>query len=146
MNTCNLVGRIVKDPEIKDVAGHACTQFTLACPRRFKDNNGVRQADFINCVAWNQTAKYISTYCKKGTKLGLAGYIQTRSYEDNNGIKHYITEVVVDMAEVEERAPEAVEEQKPVEQPTAPVAPNTQIAPSMENDFEGLPFDVWEDA
>ena len=100
MNKVQLVGRLTKDIEIKLTANQTqYCQFTVAVDRRFKDANGQRQADFINCIAWKQTAAFIQKYFKKGSRIGLAGSIQTRSYDDQNGQKHFITEVVIDEAE-----------------------------------------------
>ena len=100
MNKCELVGRLTKDPEVKLTSNQTqYCNFTVAVDRRFKDANGQRQADFINCVAWKQTAVFIQKYFKKGSRIGLSGSIQTRSYEDQNGQKHFITEVLVEEAE-----------------------------------------------
>lgn len=100
MNKVELVGRLTKDVEIKMTSNQkAFCNFTLAVDRRFKDANGQRQADFINCVAWNQTAEFIHKYFQKGSKIGVCGSIQTRSYDNNNGQKVFVTEVIVDEAE-----------------------------------------------
>lgn len=100
MNKCVIIGRLTKEPEVKNTSNQVtvCT-FTVAVDRKFKDSNGQRQADFINCVAWRQTATFISQYFHKGSRIGLTGSIQTRTYEDKNGDKKFITEVVVDEAE-----------------------------------------------
>lgn len=100
MNRVTLVGRLTKDPEIKLTSNQTqFCNFTLAVDRRFKDANGQRQADFISCVAWKQTAVFIQKYFKKGNRIGVAGSIQTRSYDDQNGQKHFVTEVIIDEAE-----------------------------------------------
>lgn len=100
MNKVELIGRLTKDVEIKTTQNQTqYTQFTLAVDRRFKDANGQRQADFIQCVAWKQTAVFIQKYFRKGNRLAVIGSIQTRSYDDKNGQKVYVTEVVVDEAE-----------------------------------------------
>ena len=117
MNKAELVGRLTKDPETKLTANQTqYCNFTLAVDRRFKDANGQRQADFINCVAWRQTADFIQKYFKKGSRIGVVGSIQTRTYDDQNGAKHYIVEVVVDEAEFVESqaAPKAQEEPEKV--------------------------------
>lgn len=100
MNKWCGIGRLTKEPDVKNTASQVavCT-FTVAVDRKFKDSNGQRQADFINCVAWRQTATFISQYFHKGSRIGLTGSIQTRTYEDKNGDKKFITEVVVDEAE-----------------------------------------------
>lgn len=117
MNKVLLVGRITKDVEIRMTSNQTpYCNFTLAVERRFKDANGQRQVDFINCVAWKQTATFIQQYFKKGSRIGVAGSIQTRTYDDQNGAKHYIVEVVVDEAEFVESttAPKAQEEPEKV--------------------------------
>ena len=94
MNKVMLVGRLTKDPEVKMTSNQTqFCNFTVAVDRRFKDANGQRQADFISCVAWRQTAAFIQKYFRKGSRIGLVGSIQTRNYEDQNGQKRYVTEV-----------------------------------------------------
>ena len=86
MNTCNLIGRLTTDPEIKTVSGEQTVcNFTLAVNRRYKDKNGNRQADFLRCVAWNKTAEMISRYLAKGDQCGVFGSIQSRSYTAQDG-------------------------------------------------------------
>lgn len=70
--------------------------FSLAVNRRFAKEGEERQADFINIVAWNKTAEFCSKYFKKGQQVGVIGRLQTRNYEDDKGVKHYITEVVAE--------------------------------------------------
>ena len=72
------------------------TSFTLAVNRRFVKQGEERQADFINCVAWNKTAEFVSKYFKKGQQVGIIGRIQTRNYDDEQGIKHYVTEIIAE--------------------------------------------------
>ena len=127
MNKVELVGRLTKDPEIRLTSNQTqYCNFTLAVDRRFKDANGNRQADFINCVAWKQTAAFIQKYFLKGARIGVCGSIQTRSYEDNEGKKVFVTEVLVEEAEFVESqntqekatdAPTAAEEQPTGELP-----------------------------
>ena len=80
-------------------SGVSCATFTVACNRRFVNQQGVREADFINCVAWRSTADFIGRYMTKGTKVAIDGTIQTRSYDAQDGTKRYVTEVVVDNIE-----------------------------------------------
>lgn len=104
MNKVQLIGRITKDIEIKLTSSQtAYCNFTLAVDRRFKDKDGNKQTDFINCVAWKQTAEFIKKYFSKGSRIGVCGSIQTRSYE-KDGQKVFITEVIVDEAEFVESA------------------------------------------
>lgn len=100
MNKVELIGRLTKDPELKFTPNQTkYCMFALAVERRFKDKEGQRVTDFINCVAWKNTADFIVKYFKKGARIGASGSIQTRSYEDQNGVKRFITEVVIDEVE-----------------------------------------------
>ena len=133
MNKVILVGRLTKDPEVKNTSSQVpFCNFTIAVDRRFKDQNGQRQADFINCVAWRQTASFINSYFHKGSKIGVVGSIQTRTYDDQSGQRRYVTEVLVDEAEFVDSA--AGNGTKPAGQPAAYVAPvvdATPVAPSV---------------
>ena len=102
LNKVVLCGRLTADPELKQTqSGIAVVSFSLAVNRRFTrgaDGQNNSQADFINCVAWRQTAEFISRYFKKGSSLCVTGSIQTRTWTDNTGAKRYATDVVVDEA------------------------------------------------
>lgn len=105
MNKWCGVGRITKDTEIKTTSNNSkLCQFTVAIDRKFKDKDGNRQADFINCLAWGKNAEFIGKYFNKGSRIGIVGSIQTRSYADKDGKTVYVTEVVVDEAEFVESA------------------------------------------
>ena len=96
MNNVSLIGRLTKDPELRYTAnGVANTNFTLAVDRAFTNQQGEREADFINCVAWGKLAETIAHNLSKGRRIGVCGRIQTRTYDDKNGVKRYVTEVVV---------------------------------------------------
>lgn len=95
INRVVLVGRLTKDPDLRYTPdGVAVCTFTLAVNRPFTNQQGDRDADFINCVAWRGTAENLANYQKKGNLIGIDGRIQTRSYEENDGKRRYITEVV----------------------------------------------------
>ncbi len=98
MNKVILLGRLTKDPETRytQSTNTQVTSFTLAVNRRFVKQGEERQADFINCVAWNKTAEFVSKYFKKGQQVGIIGRIQTRNYDDEQGIKHYVTEIIAE--------------------------------------------------
>jgi len=97
MNRWNGIGRITAKPELRYTNSNVgVCNFTIAVTRKFKDNNGVYQSDFINCVAFKKTAELICEYINKGDLLGIEGRIQTRSYEGQDGKKVYVTEVVVE--------------------------------------------------
>ena len=100
MNKAILTGRLTKDPEHRTTPnGVSVTTFTVAVNRRYKDEEGKYPADFINCIAWRSTADFVSKYFQKGSGIGIVGSIQTRSYEDKNGNRRYVTEVVAEEAE-----------------------------------------------
>jgi len=97
MNKVILMGRLTKDPETRYTQTNniQVTSFTLAVNRRFA-KEGEQQADFINIVAWSKTAEFVTKYFKKGQQVGIIGRIQTRNYDDDKGVKHYITEVIAE--------------------------------------------------
>lgn len=100
MNRVTLTGRLTRDPEIRYTeAGKAVASFTIAVQRRFKNKDGKYDADFINCVAWDKTAEYMSNYIDKGRLIGVEGKIQVRTYEKQDGKKMWVTEVITDSVE-----------------------------------------------
>ena len=104
MNKVILIGNLTKDPEITSTTGGiSVTRFTVAVTRRFKNAEGEYESDFINCVAWRNTAEFVHKYFKKGQKLAVTGSIQTRSYDAQDGSKRYVTEVVADEVEFVEK-------------------------------------------
>ena len=128
MNKAILVGNLTKDPEMGTTPnGVSVTSFTVAVNRRCKSQDGQQQTDIINCVAWRRKAEFIAKYFTKGSKIGIVGTIQTRTYDDQNGNKRYVTEVVVDEAEFvtskaqntggkqQEAAPDGLEEYEPLD-------------------------------
>lgn len=97
INNLTLVGRLTKDPDLKYTGnGTAVTTFTLAVNRNFTNQSGEREADFINCVIWRKPAETLANYAKKGVLIGVTGRIQTRSYDNQQGQKVYVTEVIAD--------------------------------------------------
>ncbi len=97
MNKVILIGRLTRDPEMRSTAsGLNSTTFTIAVNRTFTNQNGEREADFINCVAWRKQAENIAKYCQKGAQVAVDGRIQTRSYDHQDGTKRYVTEVIAD--------------------------------------------------
>lgn len=98
LNKVILGGRMTADPELKQTnSGTPVLTFSIAVSRRFQ-KEGEQQADFINLVAWRQTAEFISRYFRKGSSICIVGNLQTRSWTDQNGQKRYATEVIVDEA------------------------------------------------
>ena len=100
MNKVILMGRLTRDPEVRYTTNTntLVASFSLAVNRRFAKQGEERQADFINVVAWNKTGEFCSKWFKKGQQVGVVGRLQTRNWEDENKVKHYITEVVAEEA------------------------------------------------
>ncbi|MDD4212019.1 MAG: single-stranded DNA-binding protein [Bacilli bacterium] len=151
MNRVILVGRITKDPELKRTNSDiSYVQFTIAVNRSYQNKNGEKQADFISCVAWRQTAELIARYIHKGNQIGLEGQIQTRQYDDPNGITRYVTEVMCEQVHFLE--PKRQEEMQPyndvpyqARQPQKPYQPNP--SPKQESPFDtsNSTFDITGD-
>ncbi len=113
LNKVVLMGRLVKDPELKYTPSNvAVVSFTVAVGRKFQKQDE-KQADFINVVAWRSTAEFVSKWFRKGQMITLCGSIQTRVWDDNEGNRHYVTEVVADeVSFCGGKNEEAVSEQK----------------------------------
>ncbi len=97
MNKAILMGRLTADPELKSTgSGVSVCTFSIAVDRRFKNQAGEREADFIPIVTWRTTAEFVSKYFHKGSRIALVGSIQVRSWQDKEGGRRYTTEVVAD--------------------------------------------------
>ena len=95
LNRALLVGRLTRDPELRRTgSGKAVTSFNIAVERNFKSDD--QEADFINCVCWGKIAENTERYCSKGSMVSVDGRIQTRNYDNNQGQKVYVTEVIAD--------------------------------------------------
>nr|DAF67012.1 MAG TPA: Single strand binding protein [Caudoviricetes sp.] len=95
LNRALLVGRLTRDPELRRTgSGKAVTSFNLAVERNFKSDD--QEADFINCVCWGKIAENTERYCSKGSMISVEGRIQTRNYDNSQGQKVYVTEVIAD--------------------------------------------------
>ncbi|EOS7919033.1 single-stranded DNA-binding protein [Enterococcus hirae] len=145
LNNVTLVGRLTKDADLRYTkTGKSVATFTLAVNRNFTNQAGEREADFIHCVIWGKPAETLTNYTHKGTLLGVTGRIQTRSYENQQGYRVYVTEIFVITFSLLE--PKAVNEQRqqtpPVPQPAvqSTVDPFDGYAGSMEIHDEDLPF------
>ena len=104
MNRIILLGRLVKDPDVKvTTSGKTVCTFTLAVDRPFAGKDGKREADFINIQTWNKTAEIVGNNVSKGQRLLVEGRLQIRSYDGKDGQKHYATEVIADRVEFIER-------------------------------------------
>lgn len=99
LNKVILMGRITRDLELRQTPqGTAVLTFTIAVDRSYARQGEERQADFITCVAWDKRAEFISRYFNKGRMIAIVGNLRSRTYDDKNGTKHYVTEVYVDEA------------------------------------------------
>jgi len=97
INQVILVGRLTRDPDLKYTQdGQAVANVTLAVNRNFRSAAGEIEADFVNCTLWRKTAENTANYCKKGSIIGVSGRIQSRNYENNEGRRIYVTEVVAE--------------------------------------------------
>ena len=132
MNKVILVGNIARDIEFRTTqSGIGVASFTIACNRRYVDKiSGQREADFISCVAFKQTAEFISKYFEKGMKIAVVGSLQTRNYDAQDGSKRYVTEVLVEEAEFV--TPKAAQAERPV--------PNNTMQDVTQEEEYGLPF------
>lgn len=100
MNKVFLIGNLTRDPELTETqSGVSVCRFSLAVNRNYTGADGERQADFFNCTAWRGLAETVAKYCKKGKKLAVVGTLQVRSYEDNEGVKRTVTDVVAQEVE-----------------------------------------------
>ena len=99
MNKVILMGRLTRDPELQTTPqGTPVCRFSIAVDRRFSGKDGQRQADFISCTAWRQTAEFIARWFRKGGMIAVVGSIQTRSWDDKDGKKQFATDVIIDEA------------------------------------------------
>jgi single-strand DNA-binding protein len=100
MNKVILMGRLTRDPELRYTSSNSTPvcNFTLAVDRRFSRQGEERQADFISIVVWSKLAEFCGKYFQKGRQVAVVGRIQTRTWDDNEGKKHYVTEVIAEEA------------------------------------------------
>jgi len=100
MNKVFLIGRLARDPELRYTGNNTpVASFTIAVNRTFSNQAGEREADFINCVIWRKQAENVKNYLSQGSQVAVEGRIQVRSYDDQNGQKRYVTEVIADNVE-----------------------------------------------
>lgn len=110
MNKVIIMGRLTKDPETRYAGETAIARFTIAVDRRYK-KDGEQAADFPSCVAFGKTAEFIEKYFFKGMKIALEGHLQTGSYTDKDGVKHYTTDVIAEAVEFAESKKEETKEE-----------------------------------
>lgn len=143
MNKAILIGNLTRDPEMRTTAsGVSVCTFTLAINRRFTNQDGVREADFINIVTWRQTAELCARYLSKGRKAAVIGSIQSRTYDAQDGTKRYVTEVVADEVEFVGGSGGPQERHSdPAPPPTEPAGYSGQSASGFSDiDDDELPF------
>ncbi|MFD2254076.1 single-stranded DNA-binding protein [Lactococcus formosensis subsp. bovis] len=148
INNVTLVGRVVRDPELRYTPQNtAVATFTVAVNRRFKNAQGEREADFINCVIWRQSAENLANWAKKGALIGITGSIQVRNYENKEGRRVYVTEVLAEHFQMlESRAT------REGGQHAAPASPNSTPQSNEIPDFSrnrdpfgGAPMEISDD-
>ena len=135
------MGRLTADPELRTTnTGIAVTTFTVAVDRRYQKAGEEKQTDFINVVAWRQTAEFVSRYFQKGSMIAVRGSIQTRRYEDNNGNKRTAVEIVADeVSFCGSKAETGTGSRQVMEQP-ARTQPAASFATGSADDFEEIPI------
>lgn len=141
MNKVVLLGRLTKDVELRYTESNvAVGSVSLAVKRRIKNANGEYESDFINCVCWKETAETMSKYLKKGDPVLVEGRIQTRNYEDKDGNKKYITEVVIEHMDFVGGKKETKEEPKEEKNPFEDMKEKVEADQSIEISDDDLPF------
>lgn len=142
LNCAVLMGRLVADPELRTTTnGTSVTSFRIAVDRNFVRQGEERQADFIDIVAWRQTAEFVTRYFHKGSMIAVQGSIQTRNYEDKNGNKRTAVEVVADNVSFCGSKAESGTAGAPAARAAAPAAPAVSYASGSTGDFETIDDD-----
>lgn len=141
INNTVLVGRLTKDVELRYTPSNvAVATFTLAVNRSFKNENGDREADFINCVMWRQQAENLANWAKKGALIGITGRIQTRSYDNQQGQRVYVTEVVAEQFQLLESKGQGNQGQQRQAQQQAPDFSRSANTNPLDISDDDLPF------
>lgn len=126
MNRVIMVGNLTKDPELSETPnGIKVCRFGIAVQRKYRNEQGKKEADFFNVIAWRGLAESVAKYLEKGSKAGVSGSLQTRTYDANDGSKRYATEIVADEVEFlsqrkTENARPSVDELPPIDDPDLP--------------------------
>ena len=145
MNNVVLIGRMVADPELKYTpSGVAVCSFRIAVERKFKSQNGEREADFIDIVAWRQSAEFIANYVNKGRLVAVQGSMQTRSWVAQDGSRRKTVEVVADTVQALDRPKEATANNAPVNNltPPDPFSNTNGIPDWSDSDSNYSPYDA----
>lgn len=137
INNVVLIGRLTRDVELRYTPSNvAVATFNLAVNRNFKNQDGEREADFINCVMWQKSAENLANWTRKGMLIGVTGRIQTRSYENQQGQRVYVTEVVADSFQVLEKRDNSANQSSMDSQ----MPPNFENSRPMDISDDDLPF------
>ena len=142
LNRAVLVGRMTRDPELRRTGnGKAVASFTLAVNRNFKTGDG-QEADFLSIVAWGKVAENTANYCNKGSLVSVDGRLQTRTYENNQGQKVFVTEVVADSVQfIETKRNSNIQAEAPKqEQKQERYVPNEPLINDFELDESDIQF------
>lgn len=135
INNVTLIGRLTRDAELRYTPSNIATaQFNIACNRNFKNANDEYDADSINCVMWREQAERFCNWTRKGMLVGITGRIQTRNYENNNGKRVYVTEVVAENFQVLEKRDNTANQNSMADQMPA------SFTSPMDITDDGLPF------
>ena len=114
MNNVVLVGRLTSNPEVNETeGGKQVTSVNVAVSRNYKNIDGVYETDFIRCILWNEIAANTTEYCKVGDVIGIKGRLQSSSYDDENGKRHFVTDVVAERVTFLSSSPKQKEDEKP---------------------------------
>lgn len=146
LNKVILMGRITHDLELKQTpGGSSVLSFNIAVDRSYAKQGEDRQTDFISCVAWNKRAEFIEKYFRKGRMIAIEGQLRTRTYDDKNGTRHYITEVYVDNISFTGEAKQQTTQSPPTVAVTNEQPPESISIGNLEDfeeilDDDGLPF------
>lgn len=148
MNVVALTGRMTRDPELRRTAqGDAVTSFTIAVDRDYTGKNGQKEADFINCVIWRKPAENVEKYCSKGSLVSVEGKIHTRHYDNAQGQRVNVVEVVCSSVQFLET--KSAREKRPAQQAVQPSfqQPYQSQAVDLEKEFDNSmnSFDIAED-
>lgn len=143
INNVVLVGRLTRDVDLRYTSnGTAVGTFSVAVDRPFKNQQGERETDFINCVIWRKSAENFANFTRKGSLVGVEGRIQTRNYENQQGQKVYVTEIIVENFSLLES--KNVTEQRPRENNSTPSYGSGNTTPSRNsnsgNQFDNQPY------
>ncbi|KGG53948.1 single-stranded DNA-binding protein [Lactobacillus sp. wkB10] len=140
INRVVLTGRLTKDPELRTTqSGLSVVAFNLAVDRQYSNSQGKRDTDFISCVIWRKAAENFCNFTSKGSLVGIDGRIQTRSYENKNGQKVYVTEIVVDSFSLLESKKDRLANNNSSNESQAP-DPFAESGDSIDISDDDLPF------